>query len=216
MDFIIKIGGSLCKHPNALHRLCSRLSKWLKGKECIVTPGGGPFADIIRHMQRVHTISDDVAHEMALLAVDQYGLMLSELIRGSIPVRTLVDAKKIANHAIPILLPSYLIISLDILEHTWNAGSDCIAAIVAKTCSSKRLILVKDVDGIYDPQDQSKMLTEVPSSQLENVKTCLDPLLPRLLRGSTIECIVVNGLKPSRVKAAIEGSETVCTKIVAD
>ncbi|MEM0217196.1 MAG: hypothetical protein QXM73_00380 [Candidatus Nezhaarchaeales archaeon] len=215
MDFVIKIGGSLCKYPDALQKLCGKLSKWLKGKRCIVTPGGGPFADVVRQAQRLHNISDDVAHEMALLAVDQYGLMLSELI-GGIPVRTLAEVRKMVGRAIPVLLPSYVITSLDVLEHSWNAGSDCIAAVVAKACSAKRLILVKDVNGVHDPNDQSKVLSEVSLSQLESMKTCLDPLLPSLLRNSKMDCIVVNGLKPSRVRLVIEGLETICTKILTN
>ncbi|MEM4424587.1 MAG: hypothetical protein QW335_01235 [Candidatus Nezhaarchaeales archaeon] len=213
MDLVIKIGGSLCKYPSALRELCKKLSEWLKGRRCIVTPGGGPFTDIVRQIQSLHNISDDVAHEMALLAVDQYGLMLSELIEG-IPVRTLTEARKIVGRAIPVLLPSHVIISLDLLEHSWNAGSDCIAAVIAKACSARRLILVKDVDGIYDPNDQSKLLSEVSLSQLEVMKTCLDPLLPSLLRSSGIDCVVVNGLKPDRVRLVIEGLETTCTRIL--
>ncbi|MDH5816153.1 MAG: delta 1-pyrroline-5-carboxylate synthetase [Candidatus Nezhaarchaeota archaeon] len=213
MDLVIKIGGSLCKYPSALRELCKKLSEWLKGRRCIVTPGGGPFTDIVRQVQSLHNISDDVAHEMALLAVDQYGLMLSELIEG-IPVRTLTEARKIVGRAIPVLLPSHVIISLDLLEHSWNAGSDCIAAVIAKACSARRLILVKDVDGIYDPNDQSKLLSEVSLSQLEVMKTCLDPLLPSLLRSSGIDCVVVNGLKPDRVRLVIEGLETTCTRIL--
>ncbi|MEM1900988.1 MAG: hypothetical protein QW055_02610 [Candidatus Nezhaarchaeales archaeon] len=213
MDLVIKIGGSLCKYPSALRELCKKLSEWLKGRRCIVTPGGGPFTDIVRQVQSLHNISDDVAHEMALLAVDQYGLMLSELMEG-IPVRTLTEARKIVGRAIPVLLPSHVIISLDLLEHSWNAGSDCIAAVIAKACSARRLILVKDVDGIYDPNDQSKLLSEVSLSQLEVMKTCLDPSLPSLLRSSGIDCVVVNGLKPDRVRLVIEGLETTCTRIL--
>lgn len=214
MDLVIKIGGSLCKYPSALKELCKKLSEWLKERRCIVTPGGGPFADVVRQVQNLHGISDDVAHEMALLAVDQYGLMLSELIRGSLPVRTLAEARRIIGHAIPVLLPSHIITNLDLLERTWSAGSDCIAVVVARACSARKLILIKDVDGIYDPQDQTTLLTEVSLSELESMRTCLDPLFPRLLQGSNIDCIVVNGLKPNRVKSVIDGLEAICTKIV--
>ncbi|MEM2362464.1 MAG: hypothetical protein QXQ20_01975, partial [Candidatus Nezhaarchaeales archaeon] len=91
-----------------------------------------------------------------------------------------------------------------------------IAAVIAKACSARRLILVKDVDGIYDPSNQSKVLSEVSLSQLESMKTCLDPLLPSLLRNSKMDCIVVNGLKPDRIRLVIEGLETICTKILTN
>jgi aspartokinase-like uncharacterized kinase len=150
---------------------------------------------------------------MALLAVDQYGLMLSELIEGSVPVRTLAEAKKLSGRAIPVLLPSNLIMSSDSLEHSWDAGSDCIAAVVAKECGAKKLVLVKDVDGIHDPEDPSKILRRVPLSSLESMRTCLDVALARILKGTSLECVAVNGLVPQRVRAVIKGSDAVCTII---
>jgi len=213
MDLVVKIGGSLCKYPQELRELCRGLSEWLRGERCIVTPGGGPFTDVVRQVQRVYALSDDVAHEMALLAVDQYGLMLSELIEGSVPVRTLVEAKRVSSRAIPVLLPSNLMTSSDMLEHSWDAGSDCIAAVVAKACNAKRLVLVKDVDGIRDPEDPANVLPKVPLSLLETMKTCLDPALARYLKGSGIECVVVNGLVPHRVRAVIKGLKALCTTI---
>jgi aspartokinase-like uncharacterized kinase len=95
-------------------------------------------------------------------------------------------------------------ISLDSLEHSWDAGSDCIAAVVAKACNAKRLVLVKDVDGIHDPENPSKILERVSLSLLESMRTCLD---------AALECVVVNGLTPHRVRAVIRDSETVCTII---
>ncbi|RLF04915.1 MAG: hypothetical protein DRJ60_06440 [Thermoprotei archaeon] len=216
MDLVIKIGGSLCKYPKELRELCQGLSIWLRNRKCILTPGGGPFADLVRQIQTEYGLSDDVAHEMALLAVDQYGLMLSSMINGSTPVRTITEAKRLVPSVIPIILPSHAIMSLDLLEHSWDAGSDCIAAAIAKACNANRLVLIKDVDGIYEPSTPSNILAEAPLSQLEQMKTCLDPLLPRILRGSNIECIVVNGLKPKRVKAVINGIKTTCTKIIAE
>lgn len=204
----------MCKYPIELKGLCRKLSEWLKGKRCIVTPGGGPFTDIVRQVQKVYALSDDVAHEMALLAVDQYGLMLSELISGSVPVKTLAEAKRLLGLVIPVLLPSHVVTSLDMLERSWNAGSDCIAAMVAKACSAKKLILVKDVDGIHDPYDPARILTEVLLDELEGARACLDTMLPQVLRGSGVECVVVNGTKHERVKAVIEGFETTCTKIL--
>ncbi len=213
MDLVVKIGGSLCKYPRELKELCRGLSQWLRGEKCIVTPGGGPFTDLVRQVQRVYSLSDDAAHEMALLAVDQYGLMLSELIDGSVPVKALAEAKRISGLAIPVLLPSELIAGLDLLEHSWEAGSDCIAAVVAKACNAKRLVLVKDVDGLHDPEDPARVFSRVPLSRLESMKTCLDSALAQYLRGSGVECVVVNGLVPERVRAVIKGLDTLCTTI---
>jgi aspartokinase-like uncharacterized kinase len=73
--FIIKIGGSLAGSPH--------LAEWLHALEAIpgqpvVVPGGGPFADAVRTAQGEMGFDDLTAHRMALLAMEQYGLMLAE------------------------------------------------------------------------------------------------------------------------------------------
>jgi len=216
MDFIIKIGGSLYKHPKHLRRLCTCLSEWLKGRECLVVPGGGPFADTVRQAQKDLELPDDVAHEMALLSVDQYGLALSNLIKGAMPVKTIIEAKRLIPTFIPVLLPSTIIMSSNMLEHSWRAASDCIAAIIAKMCNAKRIILVKDVDGIYESLKSKKLLDKVTPAELESMASCIDPALPQLLKELRIKCIVVSGLEPERVKEVIEGRRARCTEIIMD
>ncbi|RLF22810.1 MAG: hypothetical protein DRJ68_00955 [Thermoprotei archaeon] len=216
MDFVIKIGGSMYGHVEGLRALCRCLSSWLKGRSCLVTPGGGPFADAVRLAQKAYGFSDDVAHEMALLAVDQYGLMLSDLIEGSIAVRSIADAKRFVHAFIPIILPSCIVNSLDMLEHSWRAASDCIAAAIAKACNAKKLVLVKDVDGVYLSLKDKRLLRRLSPEDLKLLgDTCLDPLLPELLSEFKLRCVVVNGLNLEAVKMVIEDREleATCTVI---
>ncbi len=70
---VLKIGGSLFDSAR-------ELLKWVADEErdVLVVPGGGAFADKVRDVYGTTTLSDDAAHWMALLAMDQYGYYLSD------------------------------------------------------------------------------------------------------------------------------------------
>lgn len=81
---IIKLGGSLFHTPE--------LKQWLElldiasqNEGVIIVPGGGPFADQVRHAQRLHRFDDSAAHHMAILAMAQFGLMLTDMASQSRP-----------------------------------------------------------------------------------------------------------------------------------
>src|SRR3546814_1733087 len=74
--WVVKLGGSLAGGPE--------LTGWLDalaagGGSIVLVPGGGPFADAVRTMQRRWSFGDATAHHLALLAMEQYGLMLAGL-----------------------------------------------------------------------------------------------------------------------------------------
>ena len=59
--------------PLWLDGLTTLFTAWLK---VVVVPGGGPFADAVRTAQGLWQFSDEVAHVMAIGAMDQFGRML--------------------------------------------------------------------------------------------------------------------------------------------
>ena len=73
----VKLGGSLLE--------AAELRPWLAalavlpGAPRVVVPGGGPFADTVRDAQARLGFHDLAAHRMAILAMQQYGLMLQAL-----------------------------------------------------------------------------------------------------------------------------------------
>ena len=67
---VVKLGGSLLGSPE-LAQWLNVLAKFSDGKVVIV-PGGGLFANSVREAQQISNVSDAVAHQMALLAMDQY------------------------------------------------------------------------------------------------------------------------------------------------
>jgi aspartokinase-like uncharacterized kinase len=81
---VVKLGGSLIESPH--------LSTWLtylaaSRGHAILVAGGGPFADAVRIAQRQRPFADKAAHLMAILAMEQYAVMLAALSRGCAPPR---------------------------------------------------------------------------------------------------------------------------------
>ena len=86
---VVKIGGSLIEHTPSIIRTIRE-----SGRSILIIPGGGFFADLVRH----RNLSDTAAHFMAIAAMDQYGWLLSTY---GIPVTT----KPALESKAKILLP---------------------------------------------------------------------------------------------------------------
>ena len=79
MEAVLKVGGSLAEYPTSLERLCKELAIFAKDHKILVVPGGGRFADVVRGFDKTYCLSSIVAHKMAILAMDQFGLFLSDI-----------------------------------------------------------------------------------------------------------------------------------------
>ena len=153
-DAVLKVGGSLSRDPD-LPALAAALSDLARDYRLLVVPGGGAFADVVRDHYRRYGLSETTAHRMALLAMDQYGCLLAELAPGSAAVPDLDAAGQMAAVGrLAILLPSALLLQADPLPHSWQVTSDSLAAWIAGRVAAPRLVLLKDVDGLYarDPR----------------------------------------------------------------
>jgi 5-(aminomethyl)-3-furanmethanol phosphate kinase len=151
---VIKIGGGLIAIPGALDRVCQEVSAASARHSIIVVPGGGPFADAVRAFDRSFPLSPATAHWMALLAMDQYGHVLVDRIRGAV----LVDEpgsllERVNTGSVAVLAPSRWLRSADVLPRTWEVTSDSIAAFVAGAVDAARLILVKPAGDLDEPVD---------------------------------------------------------------
>lgn len=222
MEAVIKIGGSLVEEPERLRALCHKLSELAKKYSIVVVPGGGQFADVVRDFDSRFRLSSGVSHRMAILGMDQFGLLLSQFIPDSCATYLLDDVKQLSEvRVVPIFLPSRLMFKEDPLENSWGVTSDSIAAYVASRLRAKKVVLATDVDGIFtgDPKKQEgvKLLQRLSAEELLrwNQRTCVDRFLPRLLLKAQIDCYVVNGKYPERVEAVLAGQETTCTFVSA-
>ena len=222
MEAVIKIGGSLAEDPERLKSLCRNLSELAKKHSIAVVPGGGKFADVVRDVDTRLRLSSFISHRMAILAMDQFGLLLSQFIPDSCATYVLDDVKQLSEvRAVPIFLPSRLMFKEDPLENSWNVTSDSIAAYVASRLGAKKVVLATDVDGIFmggrEKQADVKLLHRLSAAELLelNQRTSVDRFLPRLLLKVRINCFVINGKYPERLKDVLAGHETICTFISA-
>ncbi|MCW3128890.1 MAG: hypothetical protein N2V75_02130 [Methanophagales archaeon] len=214
---IIKLGGSLIEKGRDIVQF---LKDYVEEKDkdrdkaptLILIPGGGPFVEVVRNLSADISISEESAHWMAVLAMHQYGLFLAN---GEIGI-PLVESTNEIDEAEPIriLLPYEIIKADDCLPHTWNVTSDTIAAFVANKIGEKTFIKITDVDGIID--EKGHLINKIYAKELAELeeKGCVDAELPRYLMRNKMSCTIVNGNYPNRIIAAIEGKETLCTKIL--
>jgi len=220
--FVVKIGGSLVAYPEKLKSLCTKLSALSKNHSLILLPGGGEFADVTRNLDEKFSLSYRVSHQMAILGMDQNGLLLSQLIPQSVTVTKLCEIKHVLDSGhLPIFLPSTLFFKEDPLENSWDVTSDSIATYLASRLHASKVLLVTDVDGVYTDNPKTtpgaELIKRISASQLMamNKRTSVDRALPTLLLKASIDCFVVNGLFPERVAAILDGRETICTVITS-
>jgi aspartokinase-like uncharacterized kinase len=132
---VVKIGGGV--GADALRPLCETVGELAHRHPLLVVPGGAGFADAVREADRRFGLHASTAHRMAILGMEQFGWMLSELIPGA--VRS-TQPRSTPGRA-TVLLPARL--SLDGLPESWAVTSDSIAAWVAARAGAERLVLVK-------------------------------------------------------------------------
>jgi aspartokinase-like uncharacterized kinase len=219
MEAVLKVGGSLAEDPSNLANLCQQLSALAKAHRIAIVPGGGAFADTVRKIDKTYKLSDVVAHKMAILAMDQYGFLLSDITPKAYVSRSLKEVSNSAKGTLPILLPSKIMFREDPLEHSWDVTSDTIAAYIAQLLDAEKLVLVTDVDGIFseDPKKtlDAKLVAELSAEELLGWDriTSVDKTLPKMLLEANLDCYVVNGGHPERIKLIMENKKTVCTHV---
>jgi hypothetical protein len=144
VDTVVKIGGGLLAHRGQLETVLEVLSGIARNIPLLIVPGGGPFADAVRAEDERLRLSDDAAHWMAVLAMDQYAHLIASRLPGSVIVSE-ADAIAAAVRAgsLPVLAPSTWLRRADPLPHSWQVTSDTIAAWVAWALGARMLLLVK-------------------------------------------------------------------------
>jgi aspartokinase-like uncharacterized kinase len=214
---VLKIGGSLAR-GEGLQDLCMEISLLGHQHPLLVVPGGGEFSDLVRQAYNRYDLGETAAHCMALLAMDQYGYLLGRLIDGS-SLETGMDSacRTAASGRVAILLPSAAVLDKDSLPHSWQVTSDTIAAWVARETGSRRLVLLKDVDGLMPSLNSPEgIFKEMTVEQLALHTGGVDGYLPDFLALTHLETWVVNGLKPGRVAELLNSGATIGTRIACN
>lgn len=147
---VIKVGGSLFDLPDLGDRLQAVLSQF-PDDQILLIAGGGPAADTVRHLQKLHRFSDQVAHRMAMDS-----LRVGEGLLGALlPNATLVLSWEHLEPPEPIENTIGIVQSASFVAHRppnaresredWTFTSDSIAAWVASVVQADRLLMLKSV-----------------------------------------------------------------------
>jgi len=191
-ELLLKVGGSLGQRAS-LRPLLQRIALLAGRRRLLVVPGGGLYADLVRDQMRRRGIDERTAHHMALLAMDQYGLFLSSLMRRSAAVDNLRTAELVAEAGrVPILLASSLVRGETTLERSFRLTSDSIAAYLAGRLRAAHLVLLKSVS-----RPPGRLRDRASADRLAR-HGVVDPLFAGMMP-ATSAIWVLNGRRPSEL-----------------
>jgi len=192
---VLKVGGSLISVALDLVRFLVEARV-----NCLIIPGGGPFADTVRQFRS--SLDDTTAHWMAVRAMNQYGWFLS----SACPLIT--NRINRDRSGISVLLPFDEVYANDPLPHSWSVTSDSIAVWIAHQLGQD-LVIATDVDGMYV---EGRFTPSIAARAITG-QTCVDAFCPSLIQTYGMTCVVVNGRYFDRVLDAVNGVPTVSTTI---
>ena len=106
------------------------------------------------------------------------------------------------ENKIPIIAP----LGLGKYDQTYNINGDTAASAIAKKLKSRRLILMTNVEGVYD--DQEKLITEIKPFDLENLikwKVVQGGMIPKIqncvdaVQNGVRGVVILDGRKPHSI-----------------
>jgi 5-(aminomethyl)-3-furanmethanol phosphate kinase len=143
---IVKVGGSLYDVPD----LAVRVRDWLD-RSCaartLLVPGGGPLANAIRGLDRIHRLGEEASHWLALQALSVNAHMLSLLLPEMPLLPAVPQAGEVAGRFILDPLPFFKEDErhAGCFPHLWQVTSDSLAVRVAMRAAAAELVLLKSV-----------------------------------------------------------------------
>jgi dihydroneopterin aldolase len=170
---VVKLGGSTAYR--------AEMREWLdvlagSPMPLVIVPGGGPFADQVRKAQAEMGFSDQVAHFMAILAMEQMGLALLDMNKRLAPARTVDEIGAVQGEGkLPVWLPSQMCDAAAEISQSWDVTSDSLAAWLAERIGAEALLLVKQTDAFEAIND----IGELAAAGI------VDAMLPSMLAPET-------------------------------
>jgi aspartokinase-like uncharacterized kinase len=201
--WVVKLGGSLSQSRY--------LNRWLSvlaavGGAVVIVPGGGPFADQVRALQKRCRFDDGTAHHMALLAMEQYGRMLAGLQRGVRPAATRAEiARARRAGVVAVWMPTRMVLADPGIAASWDITSDSLAAWLAGKLKADRLVLVKSV---------ALSGGSVPAAALAR-RGVVDPAFPGYLARCGVDCWCIDDAHHAAMAAVLKSGRGPGTQIVA-
>ena len=175
---VVKLGGS--------YAFSSALKSWIDAVAAcagrvVVVPGGGPFAETVRVAQPKMGFDDRAAHEMALLAMEQYGCALATLGAGwRLAASAAAIQDVLREGGVPVWSPTAMLREANDVPWSWDVTSDSLAAWLAGRIGAKRVLLIKQLE---PPPGRLRAADLVADG-------IIDPAFPRFLNASGAQAFI--------------------------
>lgn len=199
--WVVKLGGSLINAPQ-LKNWLDTLVKISDGKLLIV-PGGSLFADAVRSAQQMTQVSDATAHHLALLAMDQFGLLLAGMNPHLVTASSELEiAERGWQHRAIVWLPSHMVMADEQITQSWQVTSDSLSVWIAEKIGAEQLIIVKSAD-LSAYQNMVDVETLVNAQLLDQAfpKFMIDKTFNVWLLHKNQHNVFANGLDAENLKA---------------
>jgi len=202
---VLKLSGHLIKHREVIIETLRELRSLSRIVKFVLIPGGSVFADFVRELQRSMSFSDELAHWLAIKAMEMYGVYIMNLDESNILVDTydLAETREaISRGKIPVLMPYRIIKALNELPHSWSVTSDSIAIYIARLLEASIVVLAKPVDGILD--EKGNLVRRITITDLMRLDTnIIDSHSTQLICRAKIPLVIYNMLKPYLLKLIV-------------
>lgn len=190
---VVKIGGGLLREHGlaGLSRACREAGALARRRPVLIVPGGGPFADAVRAVDAELCLADDLAHALALRAMDQLGVLLAALLPAAESITRLATPR-----ALGLLVTAPALGARPEVPASWAVTSDSLAVLAAAGIGAPEAILLKPVPGVLArwPSDEPP-LPELTAAELSALHAAgggraVDPYLPEAVRRTGVEVVV--------------------------
>ena len=146
---VVKLGGSFAGSrylPGWVEVLANSRGR------TVVVPGGGPFAEAVRHAQPKLGFNEAVAHHLALLAMEQFGQALARRSSKFVVVNSAAAIRRVLRAGdVPIWSPTRMVLRRPEILPSWDITSDSLAAWLAGHIGAGQIVLVKHGGPFEDP-----------------------------------------------------------------
>lgn len=198
MLIVLKVSGHLYRYRDKVVELMQILEDLVE-KEflVVVVPGGSIFADTVKEFQVETGIDDDLAHWMAIKAMEIYGLYLAKYSRKAVEAYTLRDIENaLKEKLIPIAMPYRILKEHDELPHSWDISSDSIATYIASLVRADIVVFGKLIKGLFNENRVLIHKVKVDES-LKYIRNEFDKYVIHLLKKFRIPLAIFDVTNPS-------------------
>ncbi len=213
--FVVKISGHLIRDTQALKNLLNEIEKLVReNTKIVVVPGGSVFADYVREIQKEIGFNDDIAHWMAIKAMELYGIYIKHLSKSLVEAYTIEEIiEAFTKNLIPVAMPHKIMRQFDETPHTWDVTSDSISIVIASKLKCKLVCLAKMVDGIIN--NRGELVERLKADDVENMnQQVVDRYVPKLVKKYGISVAIFNATKPWILRSIVSGLKDEYTLII--